>query len=138
MIFWVKMWEFGSEKNILNINFSNNWTLFLCCMVDFWLEVAHFWGSVFWNSSEIQRSSKVPGAWKLMLQHYSLLILLYFQKTDLKNKLFVAKNQPSNIKAKFNYLKNWYSKALRYADFGPQAISVAQKTVYLMAIWKNS
>ena len=29
-----------------------------------------------------------------------------------------------------------YSKALRYADFGPKAISVAQKTVYLEVVWK--
>ena len=29
-----------------------------------------------------------------------------------------------------------YSKALRYADFGPKSISVAQKTLYLEAIWK--
>ena len=31
-----------------------------------------------------------------------------------------------------------YSKTLRYADFGPNSISVAQKTVYLEVIWKTS
>ena len=36
------------------------------------------------------------------------------------------------------YFPSMYSKALRYADFGPKAISVAQKTVYLEVIWKNS
>ena len=32
------------------------------------------------------------------------------------------------------FLELHYSKALRYADFGPKAISVAQKTVYLEVI----
>jgi len=44
-------------------------------------------------------------------------------------------NKVTIVKKKY-FFKQWYSKTLRYADFGPKLISVAQKTVYLEVTWK--
>ena len=45
--------------------------------------------------------------------------------------VFAYKMYPMN-KPECNFLR--YSKALRYPDFGPKAMSLAQKTVYLEVI----
>ena len=49
---------------------------------------------------------------RIFLDNYEYILskhwILDFQETDFKNQLFLGKIQPCNIKAKFNYLKNWF------------------------------